>query len=202
MQIRRKGTKNCMIRWVVGLLFGLVFILGLHYSGVVRFSFLATPEEEIVWEPSPAPSLSLQSIKGEKFELNQFQGKIVLLNFWATWCGPCLDEFPAFFKIAEEMNDRLVFIGISTDKDAKTIYDYFQKYLPQFQGQLDAKNFLIALDSDRKISEGIFNVIRFPETIIIDPSGRMVRKIVGPSDWKDPKMKEYLVKLATASTSE
>ena len=186
-----------MIRWFVTILFSFVVILGLHYSGVVKFPFLSNTEEEMIWEPIPAPSLSIQSIEGKNLQLNQFRGKIVLLNFWATWCGPCLDEFPSFFKIAEEMKDRLVFIGLSADKDKKTVGQYFEQYLRSYLPQLQHKNFLIALDAEQKISEGMFNVVRFPETIIIDKEGRMVRKIVGSVDWTAPEMKKYLMDLSS-----
>src|SRR6266446_6508126 len=77
--------------------------------------------------PEPAPLLAIQDLSGKITSMDQLKGKVVLLNFWATWCPPCRMEVPELIKLQEQYRDRLQIIGISEDDEADQVHDFVQK---------------------------------------------------------------------------
>ena len=153
---------------------------------------LADHPEISLLKADKAPDFSFSALrKGTTENLSSFRGKVVLLNFWASWCAPCVIEFPKLEALAETYPDNLVVLAISADTDRAEI----EKFLHRIKYQ-DRENMLIIHDENRKISQDLFQTIKFPETIIIDPAGRMVRKVVGDTDWTGDEMKAYLSDLA------
>jgi|SRR5688572_4968235 len=137
----------------------------------------------------PAPVFTVQD-SDRKVTLNELRGKLVVLNFWATWCPPCVDEMPSLVALQNRMGDRIVVLAVSVDQD-KAAYD---KFLRDF----NISNLLTVRDEQAK-SNQLFGTTRFPETFIIDANGVLQRKIVGPIDWSRPEMVDYLAKLAEAT---
>ncbi len=125
--------------------------------------------------------------------LENLRGKVVLLNFWASWCAPCVIEFPKLTELAQAYPDTLVVLAVSADSDAKDIERFLKK-----AKHTPLKNLLIVHDGEKKISQDLFQTIKLPETIIIDPAGQMVRKVVGDTDWTGPGMRAYLSSLVPA----
>ena len=110
-----------------------------------------------------------------------YRGHIVLLNFWATWCGPCVEETPSLSKLAQDYASKgVVVLGISVDKDPQAYQKFLSRYTPAF---LTARDF--------KIHEE-YGTFMYPETYIIDAKGRVVLKIAEAADWSDPKMTQYI----------
>ena len=122
-----------------------------------------------------APVFSLKDAKGQDLSLESFRGKLVMLNFWATWCGPCRQEMPSLEALYQKYKDRdFVVLGLSLDEEGWQPVEAFLKIIPV--------NFPILLDKDMRISE-LYETYRVPETYLIDPEGMVVAKFVGPQDY-------------------
>ncbi|MFN3700910.1 MAG: redoxin family protein [Alphaproteobacteria bacterium] len=115
-------------------------------------------------------------------QISDFRGKTVVLNFWASWCPPCLVEFPHFLKLAEQYPDEVVFIGLSSDHDLAALERFLAKMRTEHPTAMAQDNVLIALDDNGGITRGIFQTFRLPETILIDQNGVMREKLIG-ADW-------------------
>lgn len=173
-------------------LFSIVVVLGLHFSGVVDLGLNRPDEELSVFVPQPSPDVVFTKTDGTEIPLRDLKGKVVFLNFWATWCGPCFDEFPSLLDLVEAFNGQLVLIAVSNDSDPKEIDKFIRLFPPKVQKQFYNQNIHLVWDKNSEISRKNFGVFRFPETLILNPQQKMVQKIVGPTDWVDPTMQETL----------
>ena len=184
-----------MLKVITGALFAVIFVLSLHYSGMITFDFLSSQEESVSWESKQVPELPLQKLDGSSFELKEFQGKIVLLNFWASWCAPCIEEFPSLLRLVENYKGELILLAISTDEHKKDVHDFLARFQKKHPKAFKQNGIHIAWDPKSEIAQGQFNVIRYPETIILDKNQKMVRKIVGIANWDGTELTKYLASL-------
>jgi len=129
----------------------------------------------------PAPNFTIHN-GAETVSLKQYRGHVVVLNFWASWCPPCLEEFPSLIKLQQEMPDiRVVAVSFDTDKQA------YDQYLLQNR----IGGITTAIDPTQKTNRK-FGTTRPPETYIINRKGVIVRKFIGPQDWTSPEIVNYL----------
>jgi cytochrome c biogenesis protein CcmG, thiol:disulfide interchange protein DsbE len=132
-----------------------------------------------------APDFTIQDAD-RKVSLVQLRGKIVVLNFWATWCPPCVDEMPSLVQMQQKMKGKGVeVLAVSVDADQSA----YQKFLKDYN-----VNLLTVRDPDQK-SNNLYGTFKFPETYIIDRQGVLRRKFVGPIDWGQAEIVDYLSKL-------
>jgi peroxiredoxin len=125
-----------------------------------------------------APDFTLKDINGNQVSLSSFKGKVVLLNFWATWCPPCRAEMPSMNKLQQMLKNKgLVIIAISTDSRIDEP-KYFIKQNPV--------DFTVLHDSNLKVSRNLYKVFMMPTTFLIDKKGVIVEKYFGEQDWTDP----------------
>jgi cytochrome c biogenesis protein CcmG/thiol:disulfide interchange protein DsbE len=117
--------------------------------------------------------------------LSDLRGKVVVLNFWASWCQPCVEETPSMIAMQEKMKGRVTIFAVSTDVNRAA----YQRFL-----QEEKTNFLTVRDAGQK-SSNLYGTFGWPESYIIDASGTVRRKIIGPIDWTKPDMIEYLSSL-------
>jgi cytochrome c biogenesis protein CcmG, thiol:disulfide interchange protein DsbE len=118
--------------------------------------------------------------------LNQYRGQVVLVNFWATWCPPCVEELPSLMTLQERMKGRgLVVVGVSIDVDG----DAYHRFL-----KLHGINFVTVRDPEQKVA-GMYGTSGWPETYIIDRQGVLRRKFVGPVDWNAPDVIAFLSRM-------
>jgi cytochrome c biogenesis protein CcmG/thiol:disulfide interchange protein DsbE len=134
------------------------------------------------------PEFSFIDIRGRQYDSKQFHGHVVLINFWATWCAPCVIEFPKLIQLAKDNPDMIV-IALSSDVSNDKIIHFLRKQ-PRH-----GSNFIIARDIKRKITADIFKTYKLPETIIVAPNGEIMKKIVGDTDWLGEEMVSYLKSL-------
>jgi len=121
-----------------------------------------------------------------KIELRDFTGQIVVLNFWATWCSPCVEEMPSLVQLQQRLKDKgITVVGVSVDVDG----DNYHRFLKDHK-----IDFLTVRDPDQK-SNNLYGTFKFPETYIIDRKGIMRRKFIGAVDWSQPEIVDYLTKL-------
>ena len=118
---------------------------------------------------------------GKSVHLADYRGKVVLVNFWASWCGPCIQETPALVELHHERPD-LAILAISIDEDAGA----YQRFLQRFH-----VDYTSVRDPDQKVAK-IYGTDGWPETYIIDRNGVLRRKVVGDPDWSSPEMRAFL----------
>jgi peroxiredoxin len=122
-----------------------------------------------------APDFTRTDLDGKSLNLRQYRGKVVLLNFWATWCGPCLIEIPTFTAWQNTYRAAgLQVLGISMDDDAAPVKRMYQK---------DRLNYPVAM-GDAELGELFGGVLGLPLTYLIDPDGRIVGRYQGEPDLK------------------
>jgi cytochrome c biogenesis protein CcmG/thiol:disulfide interchange protein DsbE len=119
---------------------------------------------------SMAPDFSLQELNGQSLNLSDYRGKIVLLDFWATWCGPCRDEIPHFVQLQDEYRQQgLQVVGISMDDGPKPVRDFYQQF---------KMNYPVALGNE-KVAEAYGGVLGLPVAFLIGRDGRIHAKYKG-----------------------
>jgi cytochrome c biogenesis protein CcmG, thiol:disulfide interchange protein DsbE len=131
-----------------------------------------------------APDFTLTD-GGKAVTLSQLRGKPVLLNFWASWCAPCVEEMPSLVQLQKQMGDKVTIYAVSVDSDVKA----YQQFVRDHNVEL-----LTARDP-AQTSNALYGTFKFPETYIIDRSGKIVRKFIGAVDWTNPEIVDYLNKL-------
>ena len=113
---------------------------------------------------APAPDFTVKTSQGPTLRLREQQGKVVLVNFWASWCGPCLQEMPHLNRLYERYAPAgFVLVGVNIDDDAKIGLDAASRFRIKFP---------VVLDTDKKVSS-LYNMSGMPATIIIDKTGRV-----------------------------
>lgn len=138
---------------------------------------------------TPAPDFTVQDAE-RSVSLNQLRGQVVVLNFWATWCPPCVEETPSLVNMADRMKDKGVsVVGVSVDVDGGA----YKKFIADHR-----MDYLTVRDAEHKSSD-LYGTFKYPETYIIDRRGVLRRKFIGPVDWNSKEVTEYLSKIAAQS---
>lgn len=133
-----------------------------------------------------APDFELKSIDGKSYKLADLRGKAVLLNFWATWCPPCIEETPSLVRMTARMKDKgVVVLAVSIDADDAAYHRFLKDY---------SVNMITVRDEARKASD-LYGTFGWPESYIIDRKGVIRRKFIGPVEWNSPEIIDYLSKL-------
>jgi cytochrome c biogenesis protein CcmG, thiol:disulfide interchange protein DsbE len=132
-----------------------------------------------------APNFAVQDAD-HKISLGDLHGKVVVLNFWATWCSPCVEEMPSLVQLQQRFKDKgVTVVGISIDVDG----DAYHKFLKDYK-----IDFPTVRDPDQKTSS-LYGTFKWPETYIIDRNGIVRRKFIGPVEWSQPEIVDFLNKL-------
>ena len=156
----------------------LVVALAVSFSGCHTGS--APPKIGTV-----APDFTLQDID-RKVTLSELRGKTVVLNFWASWCGPCIAETPSLVAMSNGLRERnVVVLAVSVDEDDSAYHRFIKE---------QNMNMLTVRDAEKK-SNDLYGTHVFPETYIIDRNGVIRRKVIGEMNWTTPEITDYLTKL-------
>lgn len=136
-------------------------------------------------EPSPrsgpAPALEAQDLAGGRVSLADLRGKFVVLNFWATWCEPCIGEWPQIDRLAERLADRddVVVVAVSIDSSPEVIAPFLERM------SLSGTRVKVLWDPTQK-AHNAFGSEKIPDTYFIDRSGEVVQAYVNVRDWGRP----------------
>lgn len=132
-----------------------------------------------------APDFTVQD-SDHKVSLHDLRGQVVVLNFWATWCPPCVEETQSMIAMSQRLKDKgVTVLGVSIDEDANAYHTFLKR-----QGV----DFLTVRDPAQK-APTLYGTTGWPETFIIDRQGVVRRKFIGPVDWNDPEIVKYLTSL-------
>ncbi|MEO8391885.1 MAG: TlpA disulfide reductase family protein [Chloroflexota bacterium] len=123
--------------------------------------------------PYPAPDFKLTTLSGGEFALDSMRGRWVILNFWATWCSPCIDEMPALQTIANERSGEIALFGINMRESASDI----RKFMGQYH-----VNFPMLLNPDDQMAANYSLDLGIPQTVIVSPQGMVVWHQFGAID--------------------
>ena len=181
------------IRLKDGLL-GLLIIVALILL-VLRFQKMGNPQQEINFnqlkpkEGYLAPKFTLRNLRGNLEGLDDHAGKVIVVNFWATWCAPCVKEMPSFETLYRRFRSQgLTVLAVSLDKDRSAkVQEFVDKYKLSFPVLLDTEG----------IAEKLYPSFTIPFTYVIDKQGRVAARIDGAKDWESAetfKAVEYLLK--------
>jgi cytochrome c biogenesis protein CcmG/thiol:disulfide interchange protein DsbE len=134
---------------------------------------------------SAAPDFTVHD-SNHTVTLSQFKGQVVVLNFWATWCPPCIEEMPSLVLMQQRMKSKgVTVLAVSVDADE----NLYRRFLRDHNVSL-----LSVRDADQKSNE-LYGTFKFPETYIIDRNGVVRRKFIGAVDWTEPEVIDFLGKL-------
>ena len=117
--------------------------------------------------------------------LAQFRGRPVVLNFWATWCPPCIQEMPSLVALQKELGDKVTILAVSEDDDDGAYKQFVKDH-----------NVDLLTVRDTKRSNELYGTFKYPETFVIDKDGKIVRKFIGAQEWTSPEIVDYLKKLS------
>ncbi len=134
---------------------------------------------------SKAPEFTVQD-SDRTVNLSQFRGQVVVLNFWATWCPPCVEEMPSLVEMQKRMKAKgVTVVAVSVDVDQNAYRQFLKDH---------NVNLLTVRDPSQK-SNNLYGTFKFPETYVIDRNGVMRRKFIGAVDWTEPEVMDFLGKL-------
>jgi thiol-disulfide isomerase/thioredoxin len=157
--------------------------IGLLSVALVYFIY-SSIHERVVAAGDAAPQFSIRSDSGREISVPNFGGKLLVLNFWASWCPPCVEETPSLSRFAGELRDKgVVVLALSVDRDDKAYRGFIEHFRPAFE---TARDF--------KVHEA-YGTFMYPETYLIDAHGKVVKKIAEGADWNDPSLRQYVQSL-------
>ena len=151
---------------------GIIFLLQTKDSS---FNLSGSPRLE---QGVPAPDFILPGLDGQMVRLADYRGKVVLLNIWATWCPPCVDEMPSMEKLYQTLKaDGFEILAVSMDESgAPTVRPFMEKHQLNFPALTDTEGAI----------KSLYQTTGVPESFIIDKDGVIVEKVIGPRDWASP----------------
>jgi cytochrome c biogenesis protein CcmG, thiol:disulfide interchange protein DsbE len=131
----------------------------------------------------PAPQFVMRD-GTRTVDLNKLRGRVVVLNLWATWCAPCIEELPSLLALQKQMPE-LAIVAVSMDQDPEV----YKRFLVDHHVDL-----LTVRDEDQKVN-ALYGTVQIPETYIIDKQGVLRRKFIGAQVWTSPEITSYLSKM-------
>jgi thiol-disulfide isomerase/thioredoxin len=125
------------------------------------------------------PPLSLPALDGSRHSLEEYWGRVVLLNFWATWCPPCREEMPSMQRLQQKLaGEPFVVVAVNVGEDDQTVRAFLEKVPVSFPVWLDPDG----------ITPGQWKVFAFPSSFLLDPQGRIRYTVYGGMDWQTPEV--------------
>jgi peroxiredoxin len=136
---------------------------------------------------APAPNFTLPDLNGKMVSLADYRGRVVLLNIWATWCAPCVEEMPSMEKLHQGLKDeKFVVLAVSIDDGGTDVVrPFMEKHKLSFQALTDSAGNI----------NNLYQTTGVPESFVIDKQGRILEEIIGPRDWASPEEIRYFKSL-------
>jgi len=149
------------------------------------------------WVDRPAPPIELPDTDGKTRHLSDYRGKVVFLNFWASYCAPCRKEMPSMERLIRQYRDQgLVMVAVSLDPKEADVDRFMARFLP------DQRTAMTVLWDPKSETGNRFGTELIPETYIIDRKGRIVARFVNAYDWTRPEVKQLIEALIRSEDSQ
>lgn len=133
---------------------------------------------------APFPPLTLTGLNGGTFSTQSLHGKVLVLNVWASWCPPCRKEMPSLERLSKMLDPkRFAVIGLSQDDDSHVVREFLS------QNGITFPNYL---DPGLKVIKQTLGIKAYPETFIVSPDGKLIRRVMGEQEWDSPGMIQVL----------
>ena len=176
---------------LLGALLAVLLVAGLYFVNRYWIAPATQRAGRLQGDRPWAPPFSLTDLNGCKLELADHKGKVVLLDFWATWCGPCRIEIPGFVRLQERYRDQgLVVIGVSLDDSPEPVREFYREF---------RMNYAVAM-GDERVPELYGGIIGLPTTFLIGRDGRIYSRHIGATHVS--VFEEEIKELLAASGSE
>ena len=148
-----------------------------------KVDYKVVPIMQAMKDNAPTPDFSLSTLDGKKISLKDFRGKIVLLNFWASWCVPCREEMPAMEKLYQEYKDKnFVILAVAVKDRRQDAIDFVKELKITYP---------IVLDPDAQVG-GLYGAWGLPATYLIGPKGEGLARGWGPAEWYGPGARKLI----------
>ena len=147
-----------------------------------------TKEEKPALEGNPAPNFTLKDLSGHDVTLADLRGKVVVVNFWATWCPPCREEIPSMMRLNQAMAGKpFQMLAVSINEGgAQEVAAYFKQ---------SGTNLPALLDATQAVSKS-YGLTGVPESFVIDRKGVILKKVVGGMEWSEPAVIKFMTDAA------
>ncbi len=134
-------------------------------------------------ETMVAPDFGLRDLDGREHRLSSYQGRVLIVNFWATWCPPCREEMPSLQRVREQLHGNGVeVLAVNVGEDEDAILTFTASYPVTFP---------LLLDEDGRVVDS-WPVLGLPTTYVVEPGGRLAYRAVGAREWDDPEIVEQI----------
>lgn len=163
----------------------VIVVVMLFFAAAIVLVASRVEKKAEVAEGILAPKLDVRDTKtGQSIDVSQLKGKVVFVNFWASWCPPCKEEMPSIEALYKEVmkNDAFRMITILYKDDAKTALDYMRA---------NGYTFPLFTDNDG-VSAQRYSVTGVPETYLVDKKGALRKRVIGPADWNSTEAKAFI----------
>lgn len=167
-----------------------MFVFGLLYFLTTASAVSAETKSFVPLHETPQAlaNISLQDETGKPFQLSDWRGKVVLLNVWATWCGPCREEMPTLDRLQKKIGGKLFdVLALSIDRAGVEV-------VREFYDETGLQHLPIWIDPTTKASRAM-NVIGLPTTLLVGPDGKELGRKVGPAEWDAPEAIAFFRKI-------
>lgn len=165
-------------------------VLVLLFVGIVTSAWGESKVLHPVKGQPPAPDFELKDIDGSIHKLTDYRGKVVIVNFWATWCPPCRFELPSMERLWQKTKDRgVMMLAINLGEDADTIFTFTSDYPVSFP---------LLLDPDSSVTKE-YSVLGIPTSYVINPQGQIIYRAVGTREWDDEQLTGAILALTKES---
>ncbi|HEY8271517.1 MAG TPA: TlpA disulfide reductase family protein [Pseudobdellovibrionaceae bacterium] len=151
---------------------------------------IAGPAKGLVQINQELPNFETKTLQGLNIHLAQFKGKVVVINFWASWCGPCIEEVPSLIKLMQAFPRDLELIAISGDSN----HDDINSFMKSFPEMNTLSNIHVVWDADKKLSQK-YHIYRLPESFLLNKDLKLVKKLSGTIDWHTEEAIAYVKQL-------
>lgn len=153
-------------------------------EGLYRLGFGVPPQ------PIDAPDLSIPNLEGEEVSLSSLEGKVVLLNFWATWCPPCRAEMPAMENVYRELKDEGFDILAVSTRDPRETRQKVEAYIAE-----NDYTFPVLFDESGGAVPPFYRTGSIPTSYLIDKEGQVIARLIGAYEWDNEELVELLREL-------
>ncbi|RMD71346.1 MAG: TlpA family protein disulfide reductase [Gammaproteobacteria bacterium] len=165
------------------------FLIGLLLVVILFSLVLAMPSLTEVPGHPKAPDFALPDLDGKVHRLSDYRGKVVVINFWATWCPPCRKEMPSLERAWQVLRkEGIMLFAIDVAEDENAVFAFVAEHDLSFPVLLDEEGGVI----------GRWSAKGLPTTYVVDPEGRIVYKATGPREWDDASILEQIIALKRA----